>query len=243
MKRRTFLKGMGTTAGGVVALDQGVRRIRTSKTITVAVYQTDELTSRFREAGQHSDTGQRLAEEAVNGILDPHFSSSLELEYETRTVPQHVASLPPTLSTFSDESREAGQSLVNWTGYNRQRSSVDTHILLSHHAEIGTGNGIASPAILPTCCEPVDRYGIAWMAAEPSALSREFVRQTIAHEIGHTIGLHHSHGTNIGSDRSVMLTRSYAQRVGRNLFGERICPAGSRVSELNDEISEHHLRV
>lgn len=40
-----------------------------------------------------------------------------------------------------------------------------------------------------------------------------------------------------------MLTNSYAQRVGRNVFRERVHPAGTRVAELNGEIFERHLRV
>jgi hypothetical protein len=133
---------------------------------------------------------------------------------------------------------DARQSLANWVSYNRQRSDVDCHILLAYHPSIRTGNGIATPSLIPTCCEPVDRYGITWMAADESNVSETAVR-----EIGHTIGLHHSHGTNIGDSLSVMLTSSYARRFGVNTFGERVRPAGGRVSELNGEIDDHHLRV
>ncbi|MFU8869245.1 zinc-dependent metalloprotease family protein [Natronococcus sp.] len=243
MNRRTFLTGVGTAAGGAFALDRGVRRVRAPETITVAVYQTDGLTAGFEETGQRRDTGQRLAEAAVRRILEPHFANSFELIDEALTVPQAVTTLPPTLSTFGDEMPAARRSLLNWVEYNRTRSAVDSHILLSRHPEIRSGNGIASPAILPTCCEPIDRYGIAWMAAERSTRAEAAVGETIAHEIGHTIGLQHSHGANIGDAISVMLTSSYARRVGRNLFGEPVSPAASRVSELNDAIADHHLRV
>lgn len=243
MRRRAFIKGVGTAAGGVVALDQGVRRIRATETVSVAVYQTDKLTERFGEAGRDEETGQQLADEAVADVLEPHFSSAFEVERETRTVPHYVASLPSTLSSFGDGIGDARQSLANWVAYNRQRSDVDCHILLSYHPTIRTGNGIATPGVLPTCCEPIDRYGITWMAADEAHVSETAVRETIAHEIGHTIGLQHSHGTNIGGSLSVMLTSSYARRVGTNLFGERVYPAGGRVTQLNDEIGDHHLRV
>jgi hypothetical protein len=87
MGRRAFIKGVGTVAGGVVALDQGVRRIRATETITVAVYQTDELTERFEATGRDEETGRRLADEAVADVLDPHFTSSFEVKHEMRIVP------------------------------------------------------------------------------------------------------------------------------------------------------------
>jgi hypothetical protein len=243
VKRRTFLRRTATAAGGVIAFDHGLRRVRTAETIRIGVYQTDRLTNRFVETGQSAEVGQQLAAEAVAEILEPQFSSAFEVEYDSLAVPHEVASLPPTVSTFGENLDDATRSLTSWMEYNGRRSSVDSHLLLAYHPALRLGNGIATPGVLPACCGPIDRYGIAWMATEQFDRFREGVRQTIAHEIGHTIGLQHVHGTNVGDSISVMLTSSYARRTGRNLFGERVRPGLSRVSSLNEAISERHLCV
>lgn len=236
MNRRTFLQGMGASVLGVSGIDALIRRI-SNPTYMVEVYQTDILTEKLEESPYRSDRGLINSYEAILPF-EEYFGKKVEVSLNYEPVPQEI------LNTSDSSGVSRAKSVVNWRNYSPTYTDDSNHIhlLLGSTTYESRVYGAASFALLPTCCTPLNRYGIVWSDGlyQKTDYSEQF-QKLLLHEFGHAVGLYHYHGCNYEEGRSVMMSNPYAERFKRNIFGQKVYPDTS-IHKFNTKLTESHLR-
>lgn len=270
MKRRETLKAMGAGIIGLPALDYLGRRVSSKREVVVNIYQNKDLTRQIKlsqiEAEENTlDVSGKGPSSVVEDIAKTETKDAEEIEL-TKTEMTSKASrraiekfdayfdnidfklkfgdfdVPIELGIYNNDLDSELGYLKDWMKYtDLETPKSDESNILIVPSNIFEGNsGIATTPIIPKV-SIYEGHGIVWCnPRKPESLKR-----IIAHEVGHTIGLQHFHGSKLDEDHgSLMYSRKYAKNVGRNIYGESLKPLPSKNKfRFNPEISADSLRI
>lgn len=271
MKRRDAVKTMGASVLGLPAIDYILRKISTQKEVRVNIYQSRKLTHNIKtkqietntktvdfEGSENGDTLEDIAQVDV-AESDP---SDIEISETRFTVDAAQRAINVFNNFFNNlnftltfnefdilferdsPASDLGKQMAylkHWMQYNNvetQKSKTVNILLLPRIIE--DNHGIATTPIIPNI-SIYDGHGIVWVNPRKS---KELPR-LIAHEIGHTLGLNHFHGSKIDKNHgSIMYAVDYADQVGFNIYGESLRPVkGKNKLKFNPKITEDSLRI
>jgi hypothetical protein len=232
MKRRQFLQKSGVAGAGMLMFT----RMNPPETYTVEIFQTDKLTEKLRSSAEFGNPhkGLEIATDVEN-IYNSMFNLDFNFVQNTTEVPQSILE------------QETGyidtvEMLSQWGSYATSRFDGDTKILLVDPENSDRKiDGSAFPGVLPSCCSPGEPAIVMMDFAEENT---KRIQRCIAHEVGHTVGLHHCYGCNLNeADTSIMMTNKYARQYGHNIFGETVTRGTMEVLNFNSKISDSYLIV
>lgn len=236
MNRRSFIQSAASAFVGVKAIGEFSEE---GAPFTVAVHQTDELTSWFQKQDEKMENESvAVARTAINDIFNDHFETEFEVIEGELTIPESIVEPP-----FYEDYNKRFTSLIDWS-MNSPNNSADMNLLNAFYSNRTTG--VASHAEMPDFLSETKPHGITWGGYYGS--NQQHAMRAMAHEIGHGAGLRHFYGTNLESEngeRSLMLHNSFAKKVGYNVFGESIEPTGEfeKCMKINPKVTDEHLLV
>jgi hypothetical protein len=231
MNRREFFTD---TLGGLSGLFAVKSLNRSTDSFTIEVHQTDELTRWLSNTpNKEPKDAIRITRDVVKSVFDGSFSLNFEVLEGDINVAKEVS------DPGFDTNLARYNSLLNWIS-NSPETTADIQILLSYYPTKTTG--IASPAVLPESLKPLKPHGIVWGGFYNRG--HQHFRRSLAHEVGHSVGMHHHYGVNFDDGtRSLMHRNSFANKFPQNYFGQEIQPGGKRVTRINPRVEKRHLNI
>lgn len=258
MKRRTYLAGSFVSIGALFGFGAINNTINSTYDLRVKLYQTEELTAALEEINRDSDWAVQIGEAAITEVFAQDFPRiNVEVIYGDLNVPSDITKPKQEKDVF----RQA-QSWSEWIKQGRQHEATETSNILIGSLDYETAQivGISNTQVLPSCCSPVNGHGVVWHNL--NLVQEEYMLGgLLLHELGHTLGLKHYHGTNftLGSGhiypkkvverktqdiaKSIMLSNSFAEHIGTNVFGEDVQPSEHNVLRFNDKLDEESLML
>lgn len=244
MNRRGFLKKSGAS----IAIGGGILKANCMlssdvRTASVKIHQSQAVTDHLHENNKDKS---KWSDWLVDN-LPPVFNTDIpQLEMNTS-----IGRLDIPTETQLDSADNLAlrvKHLYSWMFYAETSNDVnpvnESNILLRPMPEddiFDEAAGYGMIDIIPSCLSFYNNYAVVWIDRE--YIDSKTLLHGVAHEVGHNLGLKHSHGTNIRDNNSVMLTQPYALNNDKNQFGENIENCLHRINKLNPKITKNHLSL
>lgn len=234
MRRREILKKSGIGVSGIalggVTLQSNQDR---PSTVEIAVYYTTTAKEQIETNSPYSFT---RINQVLSETIERIYSRTFDPEFTLNIVQDPV---DVDVSGFSDVS-DRRRHLLTWIDSPEPRRSQYSNILIEYDAEKTAG--VATLGLIPASCCTLDRNGIVWF--QSGSQLQGFIR-LVAHEVGHTLGLGHNHGSLIGDSegRTIMLNNNYAMKNSTNKYGEYIDASNISINIFNSKLSTDELVI
>jgi hypothetical protein len=185
----------------------------------------------------------------VEEVIERSFDTSIVVEFQPDPISE-IYSNP----LGSEEALDRVQRNSRWSFYGAEseKTATKSNLLLDVSTESVGDFGFGWIQFLPCECFHLDSFSTVWLPidllTEDTYFSpRKYVEALILHEIGHNLGLTHSHATVFEtSDQkvgSVMYSKKFVENNDVNRYDESMPTKLTRSTKYNSELSIENIRL
>lgn len=246
MNRRSIVTAIGSgILTGLGTLPSLSKNQTQSDTLEVHIFLSETLSGKDPQLREKLDTEfQDYLQETFGSVLDLNVITTIK----------RVLSFPVKTTGYNyrttDDLYQRGTGLYNWYQKHQQLDidSGDVNIMIGY-TEPRRLQGISPTGLTPSCISSIDNYSLVW-AMEPALESEAYLEKfyadlyhMISHELGHSLGLDHSHGITFDGKRSIMNHPTYSESFSQNTFGQSVSYSPTRGHKLNPKITQEMVII